>query len=372
MQLVTRDLVLRAEPLDDGLSRRYLALIADIAARLLAAGDPAAMVDELFELIRAELRLDVFVNYRYEPDRLVLETHGGLTAAEAEALAELAIGQAVCGCVARDRVPMHVTDVQLSEDPMTVFVRGMGVDAYACTPLTHGADLIGTLSFGRRWANRFTEEELNFLHTVCHYVALAKQRLRTEAMLREHVATQERLLSELNHRVRNALQLAVSMTLIEAGAGEDETTRAALARAVDRLQVLAAAHRPLYSTARADAVDLQTLLLDVTEQAAGRPVLVEADGAYPVAIDRAVALSLLVHELMQQSAPALAPRVRLSSGAADGGNQMLRIEFEGAMRVVQHTTAPRDRIVHALCRQLRASIAPGEAGGLILHLATTA
>ena len=62
----------RAEP-----SNRYLALAAEVAERLLGAADPARMVDELFELVRTELRLDVFFNYRFNEGQLVLEAHGG-------------------------------------------------------------------------------------------------------------------------------------------------------------------------------------------------------------------------------------------------------------------------------------------------------
>jgi GAF domain-containing protein len=152
----------------ENLPRRYLALIADIAGRLLAADNDVGMVAELFALIRDELRLDIFFNYRLDDGRLVLEAHGGLSEAEAASGASLEIGQAVCGCVARDRVPAHATGVQASADPLHDFIRGLGLDAYACTPLIYGGTLIGTLGFGRRWADRFSEDELSFLHTVCH------------------------------------------------------------------------------------------------------------------------------------------------------------------------------------------------------------
>ncbi|MFC7554787.1 GAF domain-containing protein [Pseudoroseomonas wenyumeiae] len=109
-----------------------------------------------------------------------LEAHGGLTPAEAAAGATLDIGQAICGQVARNRKPCHAVAVQRSDDPMVAFVRQVGLDAYACTPLVQGNELLGTLGFGRRWAERFDEDELSFLHTVCQYVALAKHRLRTE------------------------------------------------------------------------------------------------------------------------------------------------------------------------------------------------
>lgn len=178
------EIPLGGQTVDPELPQRRLALVAEAAEGLLAAEDPARMVDELFGLIQSELRLDVFFNYRLEAGRLVLEAHGGLTPEQAAAGAELDLGQAVCGCAARDRQRFHVTGVQQSEDPLVAFVRDVGLDAYACTPLLHGDRLIGTLGFGRKWADRFTDDELSFLHTLCHFVALAKYRLMVEQELR--------------------------------------------------------------------------------------------------------------------------------------------------------------------------------------------
>jgi putative methionine-R-sulfoxide reductase with GAF domain len=345
-----------ALPLDTDLSRRYLTLIAEVAARLLAAEDPAVMVDGLFTMIRAELRLDVFFNYRFEDGRLKLEAHGGLTEEEARAGAVLEIGQAVCGCAARDRAPLHATQVQGSADPMLAFVKQVGLDAYACTPLIHGGELLGTLGFGRRWADRFTHDELNFLHTVCHYVALAKYRLRMEARLREEVALREHLLVELNHRVRNALQLAVGLMMADARGSTEPGVHAALRLAADRLEVLALAHRTIYAGATPDAIDVGSLLHALIEQAGGDPALVEATGpAMSLPIEQAVALALLIHALIEDQIGD-PPRLRLFAVQQESGNEMLCVDLSGTMRG-QHDLAVTDgRIVRALSRQLRATV----------------
>jgi two-component sensor histidine kinase len=287
---------------DTELSQRRLALVAEAAEQLLAADDPARMVDELFALIQSELRLDVFFNYRVEGCRLVLEAHGGLTPEQASAAAELDLGQAVCGCAARDRQRLHVTCVQSSLDPMVAFVRQVGLDAYACTPLLYGDMLIGTLGFGRRWADRFTHEELRFLHTLCHFVSLAKYRLLVERELRTGLEQREKLLGELNHRVRNALQLAVSVLRLEAASARDQEISAALAKAGDLIEVIASAHRPLYISEDLRTVNCTDLLNDtVGRDSAGRrlSVLGPPDASLP--IEQGVALALLVHTILAQS-----------------------------------------------------------------------
>lgn len=354
---------------DHGVSvpQRYLALLADVAERLLAAGSAARMVDELFTLIRTELRLDVFFNYRLHDDRLILEAHGGLTDAQAADGGELAIGQAICGTVARERRPRHATSLQRSEDPMVAFVKNVGLDAYACTPLVHGDVLLGTLGFGRRWADRFTADELSFLHTVCHYVALAKYRLRVEEELRLAVTSRERLLAELNHRVRNALQVAVGLVAMELAAYPDPSEGAALKAAADRLQVLAIAHRPLYATGSPDTVDVAALLASVVEEASTGVSLAAVSVARPLPVEAAVAFALLVHTLLDGRADDAPVRLTADIVIDDGGRQRLALLFSGCLRDRSQAPTASQRLVRALAHQLRATF-DDRPSGLMLSL----
>jgi len=164
---------------------RLLQLLSEAAAQLLAAEDPRTAVTALFDLIAGDLRLDVYFNYLLQDDGLVLASSRGLSEEMAAQGACLQLGSAVCGMVAASRAPHHARDVQASDDPQLAFIRQAGLDCYACTPMVVGDRLLGTLGFGRRWAPCFSNEELQFLRTVTHYVAMAYERLRTEAALRE-------------------------------------------------------------------------------------------------------------------------------------------------------------------------------------------
>ncbi len=339
------------DPAVDGLPRRHLRLLGEAADRLLAADDPAGMVDDLFALISQELRLDVFFNYRLDGDALLLETHGGLAPAEAASFERLAIGQAVCGCVARDRQAIATFGVQRSDDPMAQFVRGLGVDAYVCTPLMHGSTLLGTLSFGRRWSDRFDTDELAFIRTVCHYVALAKYRLKIEAELREGIAVRERLLAELNHRVRNALQTAVAVVRLGAADTVDATARGVLADAAARLEVLAAAHRPLYATDSPSRIDIVALIGSIAERSDDEPVVILATGNPSLPIEQAVAVALLTHAFIAADPDALV------HVAIDATGDALRLTLSGPTMGQPRPALDDGRLARGLARQLRAEVA---------------
>jgi two-component sensor histidine kinase len=339
------------------LSRRYLALAAGAADRLLAATDPARMVDELFALIRAELRLDVFFNYRHDDGVLRLEAYAGLTEQQARDGAQLRLGEAVCGCAALERRRIHAEQVQRSGSPQLAFVRSIGLDCYVCTPLLDGERLLGTLGFGRRDSQCFTAEELQLLQTLCHYVALAKLRLRHEEELCRNIAERDRLLAELNHRVRNNLQMAVGVVRNELRGVEPVPP--ALTTVAERLELIALAHRPLYQADGAslavDAVEILHGAVELTTDGDGR---VEAAERVMIPIEQAVAFSLLVHALLDRGGRACA-RVAV---ALRGTTLEARI----TVAAEPATAPPLDRLASSLLRQLNASLSE-EAGAIHLR-----
>lgn len=165
---------------------QLMRLLNEAAERLLAATHHDRAVADLFQLISSELRLDVYFNY-------VVGEDGGLQLASSYGLDETArregdrlqLGAAVCGEVAERRLADYVPDIQQNDEPRAAFIKAVGLQCYACTPMIAGDRLLGTLGFGRRWSKTFTPEELQFVRTVTHYVAMAFERLRTESALRE-------------------------------------------------------------------------------------------------------------------------------------------------------------------------------------------
>lgn len=167
-------------------SPSYLQLLSTSAEQLLAAEDIRQGAAELFDTLREALSLDSYLNYTLSEDGvLVLESSRGLDPAAEQAGARLGLTGTVCGEVAATRTPRHATAIQASADPTVGFLKSVGLNCYACTPLVARGRLLGTLGFGRWGAERFTDDELHLLHTVTHYLAMAYDRLRTESALRE-------------------------------------------------------------------------------------------------------------------------------------------------------------------------------------------
>jgi len=101
--------------------------------------------------------------------------------------------------------------------------------------------------------------------------ALAEARARAErehaeAALRQLVDERTALLHELDHRVKNNLQLLLSLLSIDIRQSENREVRTALGYVKQRLHALAAAHRDLYDGQGAARFDATTFARDLCEE----------------------------------------------------------------------------------------------------------
>ncbi len=132
-----------------------------------------------------------------------------------------------------------------------------------------------------------------------------------KAALTEALEVREALLHEVNHRVKNSLQLVSSLLSLQAARSADPELRAGLAEARGRIGVVAQVHRRLYQTGTHGRIDdLAGFLRELCEDTiaaldpAGRislefvPPAGGKAGAVRAPIDRAVPLALVISELV--------------------------------------------------------------------------
>lgn len=157
-----------------------------IAGGIAGGNDENAIVQAVFRHLAEPLQLDICLNYRLDANSHELRLVAGLGIPPQydTAAPSLAVGQAFCGSVAASKVPLVADEARIASDPLGSLVRQMNVRAYACHPLLAGnGALLGTLSFASCRRTRFSPEDVSFLQTVCHFVALAWERLESERAL---------------------------------------------------------------------------------------------------------------------------------------------------------------------------------------------
>ncbi len=167
--------------------QRRVALLAEVSRRLVISDTLGAALKGIFAEIASELKVDVYANYMVAPsrDRLVLESSGGLTEEQIRAFAEIRFGESLCGVVAQTEAPLDIRDLSESQLPQAAGIRALGLLAYAGQPLIAHSRLIGTISFGSREKERFTEEDFRLMKAVADQIAAAVERSRLLDALRE-------------------------------------------------------------------------------------------------------------------------------------------------------------------------------------------
>ncbi len=162
-------------------------LLSSALGVLLQSSDPLRDVAALFPKITLPLGLEGFLKYLYDPatQALRLNAAAGLSPKQREGLAELQLGQGLCGRSAAQRTPTIVSHLQLCADPAALPLRALGLRAYCGFPLLIEDRLLGTLSFLSYSRSAIATDELECLSTVAQYVAIAMDRAHREAALRE-------------------------------------------------------------------------------------------------------------------------------------------------------------------------------------------
>lgn len=163
----------------------------------------------------------------------------------------------------------------------------------------------GVLEVDSRSEGEFSQSDIVFLQGVANILGMAIERQRMEANLRTALDRQQLLLKEANHRVNNSLQIVASMLHLQSSNTENTDLRRELREAGSRIAAVARAHQRLYSTNRIDSLDLGVYLADVcNDLSASLPdceINVSAEEGIIKPTDRAVALALLVNELVSNA-----------------------------------------------------------------------
>jgi two-component sensor histidine kinase len=164
----------------------------------------------------------------------------------------------------------------------------------------------GVLEVDSRSEGEFTEHDISFLQGAANVLGMAIERQRYEDRLRASVEQQKVLIKEINHRVKNSLQLVSSMFHLQAQTSTDPTVIRALQAASGRVTAVARVHERLYRDADIRVVDLSAYLTDVCQDLGElvSPCVVDfqASGQVRMGTDRAVLVALLVGELITNAA----------------------------------------------------------------------
>ncbi len=164
----------------------------------------------------------------------------------------------------------------------------------------------GVLEVDSKSEGDFTENDIAFLQGAANILGMAIERERYERTLKSALEHHQVLVKEINHRVKNSLQLVASMLSLRSGAQNDPDIKQILTDASARVGAISRAHDRLYRGTDVARIELEAYLADVcSDLTSATPecaVIFSSIGPVSMATDRAIRLALLVTELVTNAA----------------------------------------------------------------------
>ncbi len=207
------------------------------------------------------------------------------------------------------------------------------------------------------------------------YVAL-RQKVDTNAALAAALEAKTLLVREIDHRVKNNLQMVSSMIRLQSRTLPDPVLRRSFMATVERIEALSTVHRRLYESDTVQEIDLEDLIDDLATDllgATGRNDITLTLHTVPLKIqaDKAAGLALLLNETITNALKHAFPdgrNGRLSiSNRLEGEHVVLTIEDDGiGMKTEMAERASfGSELIETLSRQLDAqrSVSAGTPSG---------
>ena len=326
---------------------RRIKLLADAAHNLLLSKSPETIVRGIFAQVKGELDLQIYLNYMVARSgkHLELSSYAGITDEMAKNICRFDYGRPVCGVVAERRRPWVVSSQEVRNDPSLALLGEGGVKSYACNPLIVGGKLIGTLGFASRTRDEFSPADIEYMRTLCDFVALAQERALYQqnlehrvqertAKLRESIGELEAFSYSVSHDLRAPLRAMRGFARIlltdyrQQLRGEGATYLEKISEGAKRMDELIQDVLTYTQIVRAEVkiepVDLDQLVRQVLvtyPHLAAHAASIEIVGTLPVVMGNAASVTQCVSNLLGNAvkfvAPGVTPRVRIWSEPRD-------------------------------------------------------
>jgi two-component sensor histidine kinase len=235
----------------------------------------------------------------------------------------------------------------------------------------------GVLEVDSKSAGEFGEHDIAFLQGAANILGMAIEQQKYQLQLQAALERHQILLKEINHRVKNSLQMVSGMLQLQASAIDNKTLSDHLTEASTRISAVGRAYERLAYNADYDNIGLVSYLREVINdlEAAVAPcqIQLEAPEEIEFSADRAILVALVINELISNAGKHAYPNtsrgviwVRVVRSEQNLVLLSVRDEGVGLPDAFNHTTSKGlgSRLINAMAKQLGAELTrPASATG---------
>ena len=163
----------------------------------------------------------------------------------------------------------------------------------------------GVLEVDSRSEGEFSQNDIAFLQGAANILGMAIEQQQYQRKLQAALDRHQVLLREVNHRVKNSLQVVSSMLHLQANAVGDQDLSERLTEAASRVNAVGRAYERLAYTADYENIDLieylRQIIEDLERTVAPCKIQFDAPEAVRFAADRAILVGLIINELVSNA-----------------------------------------------------------------------
>ena len=163
----------------------------------------------------------------------------------------------------------------------------------------------GVLEVDSRSEGEFSEHDIAFLQGAANILGMAIEQQQYQQKLQVALDRHQVLLKEVNHRVKNSLQVVSAMLQLQANAADDQALSDHLNEAASRVSAVGRAYERLAYNADYENIDLteylREIIGDLRATVAPCEIQFDAPEAIQFVADRSILVGLIVNELVSNA-----------------------------------------------------------------------
>ena len=227
----------------------------------------------------------------------------------------------------------------------------------------------GVLEVDSKSDGEFNEHDVAFLQGAANILGMAIEQQQYQRKLQAALDRHQILLKEVNHRVKNSLQVVSSMLQLQANAADNPDLSERLKEASSRVSAVGRAYERLAYNADYENIELidylREVIGDLAATVAPCKIVFEAPEKIAFAADRAILVALVINELVSNAGKYAYPDgaedpiwVRVIKSDKNAIFVSVRDDGAGLPAGFDPATSKRlgSRLVNALAKQLGAEL----------------
>jgi PAS domain S-box-containing protein len=216
---------------------------------------------------------------------------------------KLTVEQGMVGWVCRNDRSLLVNDVRAEPSYVNLYPEQVHTRSELTVPIHLAGEVLGILDIQSDTLNAFDANDLIVMETLADQVSVTLENARLVQSLEQELGEKEVLLREIHHRVKNNLEVVLSLADMQARRVDDLQAKESLRVLQERIRTIALVHESLYRSPSLAHIQTKRYLQQLTGNlyaafgAAGINLVVEAEDI-EMGIDTAMPCGLIVTELV--------------------------------------------------------------------------